>query len=113
MVDFSDLTPEGQEVVERDADRYVANTYDEDNYEKWGSNALAAANGESGFTSATEALANRYKISESDLSNYNDKYVSNTAAAVRDQRYRDGLETFAEEGDADEAWRDRFLNGLD
>ena len=113
MVDFSDLSSEGQDTVERDADRFVANTYNEDNYEKWGSNALAAANGESGFTSATEALSNRYGISESDLGNYNEKYVNNTAASVRDQRYRDGLKTFAEEGEADEAWRDRFLNGLD
>lgn len=98
--------------LDEDANRFVDKTYNSDNYEKWGNNAMAAANGEGGFTSPGEALQNRYGFSSDEVSGYTDKHQSETSDAVDEGRYESGLETFAAEDDADDAWASRFVAGI-
>jgi len=98
--------------LDEDANRFVDKTYSSENYEKWGSNATMAANGEGGFTSPGEALQNRYGLSSDEVDGYTDKHQTETENAVNEGRYQDGLETFASEDEADDAWASRFIAGI-
>jgi len=98
--------------LDEDANRFVDKTYNSDNYEKWGSNAMMAANGEGGFTSPGEALQNRYGLGDDEVDGYTSKHQSETEAAVDEGRYESGLETFATEDEADDAWASRFVAGI-
>jgi len=113
MVDLADVdtgadSDEGS-TLDQDANRFVENTYNEDNYQEWASNSVSAANGEDGFTSPGEALQNRYGLNDDELDGYTDKHQSNTQEAVDEGRYQSGLETFAEMDEADDAWAQRFI----
>jgi hypothetical protein len=98
--------------LDSDAQRFVEETYNEENYEKWGTNAMMAANGEGGFTSPGEALQNRYGLGDDEVDGYTSKHQTNTERAVEDGSYEDGLQTFASEDEADDSWASRFVSGI-
>lgn len=116
MVDLGDVSSSADasegSALDNDANRFVSNTYNDENYEKWGNNAVMAAMGEGGFTSPGEALQNRYGLGADEVDGYTSKHQSETSAAVEEGRYEDGLETFATEDEADDAWAQRFVAGL-
>jgi len=116
MVDLEGVTSgvdtDSGSALDEDADRFVSKTYNSDNYEKWGTNAVMAANGEGGFNSPGEALQNRYGFNDDEVDGYTSKHQTETQNAVDDGRYEDGLKTFASESEADDAWATRFVAGV-
>lgn len=116
MVDLGEVSTSADSgadsTLDEDANRFVDNTYDEDNYDTWATNSELAAQGEDGFTAPAEALSNRYGMDESELSGYTDKHQTRTQEAIDEGAYEDGLQTFATEDEADNAWAQRFISGL-
>lgn len=93
--------------VSDDAEKFIENTQNDDNYEKWSNNTQANIDGDLGRTAA-EGLAARYdEVSEADLSSYSEKQIRNTQAAIDDDRYEDQVEELTEDD-----WSEKFLAGI-
>lgn len=93
--------------VSEDADKFIRNTQNSDNYEKWSNNTQANIDGRRGRTAA-QGLAARYdEVSENDLSGYDAKQKRETQDAIDEGRYEDQVEELS----ADD-WSENFLAGI-
>jgi hypothetical protein len=118
MVDLEDVSTSADtgedSTLDADANRFVDRTYNEDNYQKWAdqSEATTGMEGDGGLVSPAEALQNRYGFGDDEVDSYADLHEEETMAAIEEGRYESGLETFATEGEADDAWAQRFVSGI-
>lgn len=93
--------------VDQDAEKFLRNTQNSDNYEKWSRNTQANIDGELGQTAA-EGLASRYdEVSMSDLSGYDEKQKRETQNSIDNGDYEDQVEELSEDD-----WSQPFLAGI-
>lgn len=124
MVNLEELNEDGTAVLSDWGSRWVRETFNEDNYNKWERGTEDAIEGRAGKQSPGQALAAQLGLPPERLSTFDSNWERNTRASFSDgdrpSRYETGLKGFAgvdEDGEVDQesanqTWQESFLAGL-